>query len=123
MVEPCQKSCQIQNACTGYIGCPFPKRASMMALLILFLLHLRIRHMTTRFPTCKTHRDRARKPRAFMPGRNSPPQRNSILHVGAVGEGITPPVSVSEPDVRLSPHPAPLSESPYGYQLVRHLLA
>ncbi len=43
--------------------------------------------------------------------------------VGAVGEGITPPVSVSEPDVRLSPHPAPLSESPYGYQLVRHLLA
>src|SRR5712692_9132428 len=80
MVEPCQKSCQIQNACTGYIGCPFPKRASMMALLILFLLHLRIRHMTTRFPTCKTHRDRARKPRAFMPGRNSPPQRKGAFH-------------------------------------------
>jgi hypothetical protein len=26
-----------------------------MALLILFLLHLLIRHMTTRFPACKTH--------------------------------------------------------------------
>ncbi len=27
----------------------------MMALLILFLLHLRIKHMTTRFPACKAH--------------------------------------------------------------------
>jgi hypothetical protein len=29
----------------------------------------------------------------------------------AVGAGITPCASASEPDVRLSPHPAPFSES------------
>jgi len=34
-----------------------------------------------------------------------------------VGEGIAPPAANSEPDMRLSPHPAPLSESPcHGYQ-------
>lgn len=43
------------SACTGYRGYPFQTRASIMALLILFLLHLQIRRLTTRFPACKAH--------------------------------------------------------------------
>src|SRR5438876_6241707 len=46
---------KVLRTCTGYIGCPFQKIASMMAVLIHFLFHLRIRHMTTRFPACQTH--------------------------------------------------------------------